>query len=59
MQVAFINFIVYFCGTLILIGFYFNYYVLEQYFLALFWAVVVSIPLFQIKQRILEFIVDL
>ena len=50
---AFINLVVYLVGGVVVLCFYLNYYILEQYFIALFWAAVISIPLWQVKTHLL------
>lgn len=41
-------------GVAVLVAFYYNFFVLEVYLFALFWAAIVSIPLFQIKLGLIE-----
>ncbi|CAD7955769.1 unnamed protein product [Amoebophrya sp. A25] len=55
---AFIHLVVYLIGLGVVGIFYLNYFVLESYFLALFWATVASIPLFQVKNWLCELILN-
>ncbi|CAD7957743.1 unnamed protein product [Amoebophrya sp. A120] len=49
---AFIHLVVHLIGLFVVGIFYLNYFVLESYFLALFWATVASIPMFEVKKQL-------
>eukprot|EP00820_Chromera_velia_P013607 Cvel_24050.t1-p1 / transcript=Cvel_24050.t1 / gene=Cvel_24050 / organism=Chromera_velia_CCMP2878 / gene_product=hypothetical protein / transcript_product=hypothetical protein / location=Cvel_scaffold2557:25099-26579(+) / protein_length=392 / sequence_SO=supercontig / SO=protein_coding / is_pseudo=false len=51
---AMVHFVVNVIGVLCLLCIYYNYVILEAYFYALFWAVVVSIPLFHVKMTLIH-----
>ena len=55
-RLAFIFLVVQVAGGLVLIAFYYNLAAFEVYILALFWAMIVSIPLYQVKISIIELI---
>eukprot|EP00920_Eleutheroschizon_duboscqi_P039198 GHVT01094414.1.p1 GENE.GHVT01094414.1~~GHVT01094414.1.p1 ORF type:complete len:268 (-),score=10.63 GHVT01094414.1:127-930(-) len=54
---AVVHFIVYLFGLLLCLCIYYNYVVLQAYFLALFWAVIFSVPLYQIKRTVMNFLI--
>lgn len=54
---AFVQLIVNVLGCGVLFCFYYNYRVLEAYFLALFWATICSIPMFQLKTWLIQTLV--
>eukprot|EP00397_Hematodinium_sp_SG-2012_P005815 GEMP01005839.1.p1 GENE.GEMP01005839.1~~GEMP01005839.1.p1 ORF type:complete len:795 (+),score=139.79 GEMP01005839.1:303-2687(+) len=56
---AFVQLVVNVVGCVVLFCFYYNYRVLEAYFLALFWAVMCSIPMFQLKTWLIKSIVTI
>lgn len=51
---AFVSFVVHLIGLAVLIACYYNLYVLDDYILALFWAVICSIPVFRVKIRVIH-----
>lgn len=55
-RLAFIFFVVHLAGGLVLIAFYYNFAAFEVYIMSLFWAMIVSIPLYQVKMTIMRFI---
>lgn len=51
---AFVGLVVHLIGLAVLVACYYNLYVLDDYILALFWAVICSIPVFRIKIRVIH-----
>lgn len=55
-RLAFIFLVVHVAGGLVLTAFYYNFTAFEVYIMALFWAMIVSIPLYQVKMTIIGLI---
>eukprot|EP00434_Breviolum_minutum_P023896 symbB.v1.2.021086.t1/scaffold1805.1/size100715/5 len=57
-RLAFIFMVVHVAGGLVLTAFYYNFTAFEVYIMSLFWAMIVSIPLYQVKMTIIRVIFD-
>lgn len=55
-RLAFIFLVVHVAGGLVLTAFYYNFAAFEVYIMSLFWAMIISIPLYQVKMTIMRLI---